>query len=159
MAPLTKLLRKKVAWEWTSEQAEAFEKVKGILITKPLLLYPDFRLPFIVLTDASKVGLGTCLKQDHGHGMQPVGYASKVNSDTESKYGITELEYLAVVWAIKLYRPYLYGRKFTILTDHSALKWLMTSPNLTGKHHRWASMCNTDLAVRMWWQTPYPVHQ
>jgi hypothetical protein len=61
-----------------------------------------------------------------------------VNSDTEANYGITELECLAVVWAIKLFRPYLYGRRFTLITDHSALKWLMTSPNLTGKLHRWA---------------------
>ncbi|KAE9166453.1 hypothetical protein PF004_g29154 [Phytophthora fragariae] len=76
--------------------------------------------------------------QDRGEGWQPVAYASKVNSTTEATYGITELECLAVVWAIKLFRPYLYGRRFTIITDHSALKWLMTSPNLTGKLHRWA---------------------
>ncbi|KAE8964049.1 hypothetical protein PR002_g29094 [Phytophthora rubi] len=76
--------------------------------------------------------------QERDGGWKPVAYASKVNSETEGKYGITELECLAVVWAIKLFRPYLYGRKFTILTDHAALKWLMTSPNLTGKLHRWA---------------------
>jgi hypothetical protein len=76
--------------------------------------------------------------QDHGQGWQPVAYASKVNSETESNYSITELECSAVVWAIKLFRPYLYGRHFTIITDHAALKWLMTSPNLTGKLHRWA---------------------
>ncbi|KAE9065509.1 hypothetical protein PF010_g28169 [Phytophthora fragariae] len=76
--------------------------------------------------------------QDRGEGWQPVAYASKVNSTTEANYGITELECLAVVRAIKLFRPYLYGRRFTIITDHSALKWLMTSPNLTGKLHRWA---------------------
>ncbi|KAJ8569039.1 hypothetical protein ON010_g6222 [Phytophthora cinnamomi] len=76
--------------------------------------------------------------QDHGHGWQPVAYARKVTSTTEANYGITELECLAVVWSIKMFRPYLYGRHFTILTDHSALKWLMTSPKLTGKLHRWA---------------------
>ncbi|OWY97188.1 reverse transcriptase [Phytophthora megakarya] len=62
----------------------------------------------------------------------------KKNSQTEPNYGITELEYAAVVWAIKMFRPYLYGRRFTLVTDNSALKWLMTSPNLTGKLHRWA---------------------
>jgi hypothetical protein len=61
-----------------------------------------------------------------------------VNSETEGKYGITELECYAVVWAIKLFRPYLYGRCCEIITDHAALKWLMSSPNLTGKLHRWA---------------------
>ncbi|KAE9274278.1 hypothetical protein PF001_g27128 [Phytophthora fragariae] len=138
MAPMTKLLRKSVEWEWTEAQQTAFEYVKKVLTTKPLLIYPDFRLPFRVVTDASITGLGACLMQDQGHGWQPVAYASKVNSETEAKYGITELECLAVVWSIKLFRPYLYGRKFTIVTDHSALKWLMTSPNLTGKLHRWA---------------------
>ncbi|KAE8973500.1 hypothetical protein PR001_g26291, partial [Phytophthora rubi] len=138
MAPLTKLLRKSVEWNWNSEQEAAFIAVKEILTTKPLLIYPNFRLPFRVVTDASKIGLGACLMQDHGEGWRPVAYASKVNSAAESNYGITELECLAVVWAIKLFRPYLYDRRFTIVTDHSALKWLMKSPNLTGKLHRWA---------------------
>ncbi|OWZ08376.1 LOW QUALITY PROTEIN: Gag-pol fusion protein [Phytophthora megakarya] len=75
---------------------------------------------------------------DDGNGRRLVAYASKVNSQTEANYGITELECAAVVWAIKLSRPYLYGRRFSIVTDHAALKWLMTSPNLTGKLHRWA---------------------
>lgn len=138
MAPLTKLLRKDVNWEWCESQNAAFETVKQVLTTKPLLRYPNFQLPFRVVTDASHVGLGACLIQDGGDGWRPIAYASKVNSPTESKYGITELECLAVVWAIKLFRPYLYGRRFTIVTDHAALKWLMTSPNLTGKLHRWA---------------------
>ncbi|KAE9024579.1 hypothetical protein PR001_g12641 [Phytophthora rubi] len=138
MAPITKLLRKDAEWEWTPAQDSAFEHVKMILTSKPLLIYPNFQLPFRVATDASTVGLGACLMQDHGRGWQPVAYASKVNSVAERKYGITELECLAVVWAIKLFRPYLYDRHFTIITDHSALRWLMMSPNLTGKLHRWA---------------------
>ncbi|OWZ09440.1 hypothetical protein PHMEG_00017861 [Phytophthora megakarya] len=121
MAPVTKLLRKGVTWEWGSAQAQAFEKVKAILTAKPLLIYPDFRLPFRVATDASKVGLGACLMQDKGDGWQPVAFASKVNSETESKYRVTELECFSVVWAIKLFRPYLYGRRFEIITDHAAL--------------------------------------
>ncbi|OWZ03214.1 Retrovirus Polyprotein [Phytophthora megakarya] len=147
MAPLSKLLRKRctgngvtsnVHWEWGDEQRAAFERVKAVLTSKPLLVYQDFQLPFTLVTDASKVGLGAVLMQDQGNGLQPVSYASKVASETEANYGITELECLAVVWAIKLYRPYLYGQRFTIVTDHSALKWLMTSPNLAGKLHRWA---------------------
>ncbi|KAE8963471.1 hypothetical protein PF011_g29019 [Phytophthora fragariae] len=76
--------------------------------------------------------------QDQGHGWQPIAYASKVNSSAESNYSITELECLAVVWSVKLFRPYLYGRAFVIITDHSALKWLMTRPNLAGRLHRWS---------------------
>ncbi|ETL86612.1 hypothetical protein L917_13979 [Phytophthora nicotianae] len=76
--------------------------------------------------------------QDFRHGWQPVAYASKVNSGEESNYSITELECLAVVWSVKLFRPYLYGRTFSIITDHAALKWLMTRANLAGRLHRWS---------------------
>ncbi|OWZ00561.1 Gag-pol fusion protein [Phytophthora megakarya] len=138
MAPLTKLLRKDGEFTWNEDQTRGFEQIKSILTTKPLLLYPDFSRPFRLFTDASVVGLGACWMQDHGSGYQPIAYASKVLSMTESKNGISELECLSVVWSIKLFRPYLYGRKFTIITDHAALKWHMSSPNLTGKLRRWA---------------------
>ncbi|KAE9295160.1 hypothetical protein PR003_g24087 [Phytophthora rubi] len=138
MAPLTRLLKKSSEWEWTEEQEFAFERVKAALTTRPLLVYPNFDLPFRLVTDASKTGLGACLMQDQGRGWQPVAFASKVNSSAEANYSITELECLAVVWSVKLFRPYLYGRAFTIITDHSALKWLMTRPNLAGRLHRWS---------------------
>lgn len=137
-APLTKLLRKDEVWRWMDEQERAFTRLKQELTSKPLLVYPDFKRPFRLVTDASKVGLGACLMQDQGHGLQPIAYASKVNSRAEANYTITELECLAVIWSIKLFRPYLYGRTFTIVTDHAALKWLMTSTQLTGRLHRWA---------------------
>ncbi|OWZ02524.1 hypothetical protein PHMEG_00025904 [Phytophthora megakarya] len=109
-------------------QEFSFEWIKAELTTQPLLVYPNFNLQFRLVTDASKVGLG----------WQTVAYASKVNSHAESNYSITELECLAVVWSVKLFRPYLYGRSFTIITDHSALRWLMTRPNLAGRLHRWS---------------------
>jgi hypothetical protein len=120
------------------EQEFAFERVKMILTTKPLLIYPNFELPFRLVTDASKVGLGACLMQDVGKGWQPIAYASKVNSAAETNYSITELECLAVVWSVELFRPQLYGRAFTIITDHAALKWLMTRTNPAGRLHRWS---------------------
>lgn len=138
MAPLTRLLRKNEDWRWTEEQQEAFEWVKQVLIGRPLLAYPDFTQPFVLETDASTAGLGACLMQDQGAGLQPIAYASKMNSPTVAKYAITELECFAVVWAVKLLRPYLYGRRFTIRTDHAALKWLMTAHDLAGRLHRWA---------------------
>ncbi|GMF57764.1 unnamed protein product [Phytophthora fragariaefolia] len=107
MAPLTKLLRTDAEWQWTEAQEAAFGQIKMILTTRPLLVYPNFQLPFRVVTNASTIGLGACLMQDKGSGWQPVAYASKVNSDTEAKYRITELECVAVVWAVKLFRPYL----------------------------------------------------
>ncbi|GMF51810.1 unnamed protein product [Phytophthora fragariaefolia] len=75
---------------------------------------------------------------DAGCPWQPIAFTSKVYSNTEASYSITELEWLAVVWSVKLFRPYLYGRSFTIVTDPAALKWLMTRPNLAGRLHRWS---------------------
>ncbi|OWZ17073.1 RNA-dependent DNA polymerase [Phytophthora megakarya] len=137
-APLTKLLRKDAAWCWAEPQHEAFECLKTALTERPVLAYPDFSRSFKLVTDASAVGLGATLTQDQGQGEQPVAYASKVNSPTVANYSITDLECAAVVWAVKLFRPYLYGRKFELVTDHAALKWLMTSKDLTGRLHRWA---------------------
>jgi hypothetical protein len=88
--------------------------------------------------DASTVGLGAALMQDQGRGEQPIAFASKVNSPTVAKYSITDLECAAVVWAIKLFRPYLYDRRFELVTDHAALGYLMRSKNLTGRLHRWS---------------------
>jgi hypothetical protein len=105
---------------------------------RPLLAYPDFSKPFKVVTDALVVGLGAALMQDQGQGDQPIAYPSKVNSPTVAKYSITDLECAAVVWAIKLFRPYFYGRRFELVTDHNALSWLMKSKDLTGRLYRWA---------------------
>lgn len=138
LSPLTKLLRKKELWVWGEEQQAAFEFAKHALTTRPVLAYPDFALPFELATDASAVGLGAVLMQRVDGGVKPIAYLSRVNSTAEAKYPITQLECLAVVWAIRELRPYLYGHRFTLITDHQALKWLMTSRNLPGRLHRWA---------------------
>lgn len=138
MAPLTRLLRKNTAWAWTTDQQKAFDDVKTLLSSRPLLVYPNFSRPFDLETDASVIGLGSCLMQDHRMGLQPVAFASKVNDPVVARYSITELECLAVVWSVKRFRPYLYGRVFNIVTDHVALKWLMTASDIAGRLHRWA---------------------
>ncbi|KAE9263517.1 hypothetical protein PR003_g33132, partial [Phytophthora rubi] len=92
MAPLTTLLRKTSEWTWGEAQEEAFTWAKAWLSTKPVLVYPDYDLPFKLTTDASKAGLGAVLSQDQGRGDQPVAYASKVNSPTVANYSISELE-------------------------------------------------------------------
>jgi len=74
-----------------------------------VLIYPDYKKPFKLTTDASKAGLGAVLSQDQGSGDQPVAYASKVNSTTVANYSISGLECLAVVWAVRLFWPHLYG--------------------------------------------------
>ncbi|KAE9280847.1 hypothetical protein PF008_g28038 [Phytophthora fragariae] len=138
MSLLTSLLRKGTEWAWGAPQEEAFTLAKAWLSQKPVLIYPDYRLPFKLTTDPSKTGLGAVLSQDQGHGDQPVAYASKVNSPTVSNCSISELECLAVVWAVRLFCPHLYGRRFSIVTDHIALKWLMTAKEPVGRLHRWS---------------------
>jgi hypothetical protein len=137
-APLTRLLRNDAVWRWAEPQQEVFECLKAALTERPVLAYPDFTKPFKLVTDASQTGLGAALTQDQGRGEQPVAYASKVNSHTVARYSITDLECAAVVWAVKLFWPYLYGQHFELVTDHAALKWLMTSKDLTGRLHRWS---------------------
>ncbi|POM73981.1 protease, Reverse transcriptase, ribonuclease H, integrase [Phytophthora palmivora] len=133
MSPLTRILRKATPWRWESEEVNAFDNIKMELTKRPLLVYPDFSKSFTLETDACAIGLGA----DLGKGLQPVAYASKVNSVAESKYSITDLECFAVIWAIKLFRPYLFGRHFTLITDHIALTWLMTKKEPVGRLYRW----------------------
>ncbi|OWZ10468.1 Gag-pol fusion protein [Phytophthora megakarya] len=96
MTPLTKQLRLSTTWEWTTAQETAFIQVKQILTTRPLSTG----------NGREKIGLWARLMQDDGNGRRPVAYASKVNSQAEANYGITELECAAVVWAIKLFFHY-----------------------------------------------------
>ena len=89
-------------------------------------------------TDASRIGISAILMQDTPEGRVVIGYASRVVRDAEVNYNISELECLAVVWGVKHFRPYLFGRPFSVLTDDSALTWLMNFRDPTGRLARWA---------------------
>ena len=139
--PLTKLTQESQAWQWEEEQQLAFGQLKQALTTAPVLRRPDFKLPFILYTDWSKVGLGAVLAQMGSDGEEhAVAFASRSNNKAERNYGSSEGECLAVVWATLHFRPYLYGRRYTIVTDHAPLKWLMQNDKLTGKLARWSLM-------------------
>ncbi|KAG1580706.1 hypothetical protein G6F48_010280 [Rhizopus delemar] len=126
---------------WTNKTTESFESLKRALTTTPILSRPDFNKPFILITDASKLGLGAILTQLDDNGYEhPVIYASRGLKSTESNYAPTKLECLAVIWAVKLFRPYVLGKKFTIITDHSALNGLLKTPNPTGIIARWITI-------------------
>jgi hypothetical protein len=141
-APLYGLLKKDIKYEWTDERQQVFQFLKDQLISAPLLSYPDFTKPFILFTDASLTALGAVIEQVGDDGQRhPIAYASRSTTSAEKKYSSTELECAAVVWAVNYFRPYLYGKHFTIYTDHSALQWLLklkTIKNgLTGRLARW----------------------
>jgi hypothetical protein len=91
----------------------------------PILKYPDFTQRFILTTDASGEGLGAVLSQGAIGKDLPVAFASRTLNRAEKKYSTTEKELLAIVWGMRYFRPYLYGRKLTVVTDHKTLTWVM----------------------------------
>ena len=138
---LHSLTRKGAMFQWLADCETTFETLRTKLLTSPLLAYyPDFSKDFTLETDASKFGLGTILSQyQDDQKLHPVAYASRSISTTEANYTITDLETLAVVWAVTHFRYYLYGHDVTIITDHTAVKATLGAPSLTGKHVRWWS--------------------
>ena len=135
--PLHTLTRKGMEFSWHDTCQEAFTNLKHVLTQAPILSYPLLDHPYILETDASIQGLGAILSQEQDGRIHPVAYASRSLSPQERNYGITELETLAVVWAISHFKSYLYGHSVTVYTDHSAIKAILETPSPTGKHARW----------------------
>lgn len=135
--PLTLCLKKNAEIKHTEDFIKAFEICKKILTNQPILQYPDFTKPFILTTDASNVALGAVLSQGNIGSDKPICYASRTLNETEQKYSTIEKELLAIVWAVKYFRPYLFGRKFYIYTDHRPLTWIMNLKEPNSKLIRW----------------------
>ena len=139
-APLHTLTRKDAVFSWSTECQEAFEALKSAITQSPVLAYPNFDADFVLETDACGNGLGAVLSQQQSDGLQhPVAYASRSLSPAERNYCVTDLETLAVVWAMQHFRVYLYGHNVKVFTDHSAVKTVLGAPGLSGKHARWWS--------------------
>ena len=108
-------------------------------MTAPLLACPDFKKPFTLETDASIKGLGAILSQVQDDGkLHPLAYASRLLPQSEKNYAITKLD-LAVVWAMTHFCYYLYGNEVIVITDHAAVKAILGTSNLNGKHACWWS--------------------
>ena len=136
--PLHNLTRKGALFSWDAECEGAFKTLKEKLVEPPVLAYPDFSKSFVLETDASARGLGAILSQEQeDNRLHPVAYASRALSPQEKRYAITELETLAVVWAVSHFNAYLYGHDVVVYTDHSAVKAVLETPNPNGKHARW----------------------
>ena len=121
--PLNRLLKKDVEFAFDENCRVAFETLKRILISPHILQYPDFEHDFILRTDASGFALGAVLSNFND---KPIAYASKTLNGAERNYSTIEKELLAIVWSVKHYRPYLFGRHFKILTDHRPLVYLFS---------------------------------
>ena len=110
--------------KWDTDCQKAFDQLKDALTSEPILRLVNKELPYTLRTDASGVGLGAVLLQDQGDGLYPVAYASKKLHGAELHYHTIELECLAIVWAIRKFYPYLYGRHFILESDHHPLRYL-----------------------------------
>ena len=127
-----------------------FKKMKTLLSTAPLLVFPDFSKEFVLETDASGLGLGAILSQQQDNKVvAPISYASRTLQKHERNYGVIELEALGIVWAVKHFRPYLYGHKCLVITDHEALKPLLNTPHPSGKLACWGlAIQELDLVIQ-----------
>ncbi|UYV65952.1 hypothetical protein LAZ67_3005993 [Cordylochernes scorpioides] len=143
-APLNKLLKKDVKWNWNTDCQQAFTTLKESLTSKPVLHLYQVGLPCRLYCDASTQGIAGILKQVHPDGqIHPVQYFSRALRAHERNYTVSELECLAIVESVDKFRIYLTGIKFTIYTDHQALQWLKTIKNPSGRLFRWSLRLST----------------
>jgi len=121
-----------------NECQAAFDLLKTALTQAPILAYPDFTLPFDLYVDTSDDALGMVLGQVQNGGEAVISYSERKLLPAEKNYSGTKREAVAAVAGIKYLQSYLYGRKFTIHTDHNAVHWLMKIREPTGRLARWA---------------------
>jgi hypothetical protein len=138
-APLVKLTRKGLVWgpdTWSAECEQAFQAVKEALTSAPTLTTPDFENweGMEVICDASTLGIGSVLTQNG----KPIAYESRKLSDTEKNWSTGDQELWAVIHSLTIWRCYLEGIKFTVVTDHNPLVHLQTQPNLSRRQARWS---------------------
>ena len=136
-APLNALLCKDKKFSWSEQCQLAFDTLKTALCESPILAYPDFSLPFSLHTDASDYAVGYVLSQKQNGLERVIAYAGRNLTPAEKNYSVTEKEGVALISGIQRFKPYLHGRKFTVYTDHSALKYLFTNKNPQGRLARW----------------------
>jgi hypothetical protein len=136
--PLTTLIRKNQEFLWVPNQQEAFDNLKNGLCTTPVLAFPDFSRPFILTSDARKIAVAAVLSQVQDGVERPIAYASRQLNRAEQNYSASEAELLAVVWAAKFFRCYLFGRHFVVRTDHAALTYLTKFSDQNARLARWA---------------------
>jgi hypothetical protein len=134
--PITKLQKKNKKFVWTEKCAEAFRRLKELLTTAPILKVPDMDANFLVCTDASKEGLGGVLMQDE----RVIAYISRKMRRHEENYATHDLELLAIVYALKVWRHYLIGRKFELKTDHCGLQHIFTQSDLNARQRHWSEL-------------------
>ena len=138
--PLTNLTRKNARFSWGEEEQNAFDLLREYLTKAPILAYPDIGLPYKLYTDASQYSVGAILTQDFPEGERVIQFVSHQLSDSQKKWSTIERETYSIIFAIGKLRPYLFGSKFTVYTDHQPLRSLFTSEMKNIRIQRWAIM-------------------
>ncbi|GKU97795.1 hypothetical protein SLEP1_g10885 [Rubroshorea leprosula] len=142
--PMTRLIRKDTKFEWTPECEKSFLTLKEKLVTAPVLALPINGGKFTIYSDASKKGLGCVLMQKN----RVITYAFWQLKPYEENYPTHDLELAAVVFALKIWRHYLYGETCEIFTDHKSLKYIFTQKELNMRHRRWLELLKDyDLTI------------
>ena len=133
-APMEKLLKKVVAYEWTEQCQGSFDTFKENMASMPILFFPYWNKEFHVHVDASSISLGVMLMQPgEGDVDHAITYASWKFSFVKRNYTTTKREGLVMVYALQKFRHYLLGGHFNMFTDHSSLQYLVDNPMLGGK--------------------------
>ncbi|GKD99842.1 reverse transcriptase domain-containing protein [Tanacetum coccineum] len=147
--PMTNLLEKDTPFIFSKECIESFNILKKKLTKAPILVAPDWDLPFETMYDASDYVVGTVLGQRKTKHFQPIHYASKTMTGAQAHYTTTEKELLAVVYAFEKFRPYLVLSKSIVYTDHSALKYLLAKQDAKPRLLRWILLLQEfDVIIR-----------
>ncbi len=139
--PLSNLTRKDTQFKWTEACHSSFEAIKRALTSEPVLRYPDFEKPFRLYCDASQASLGAvlCQQGDKDGEFHPVAYLGRATTPQESKWSISELEALAVVFSVRHFSVYLQVQPFEIYTDHKPLLHIFSGKTeLSAKLTRYA---------------------
>jgi hypothetical protein len=137
-APLTKLTKKNEAFIWSEDCERSFQELKHRLVSAPVLTLPSETGGFVIYSDASYKGLGCVLMQNG----KVIAYASRQLKVHERNYPTHDLELAAVVFALKIWRHYLYGEHCEIYTDHKSLKYFFTQKELNMRQRRWLELLN-----------------
>ena len=141
LAPLYRLLKKRTPWRWGSAETEAFEQVKQQLVKAPVLEHYDPDKPLTLATDASPYGVGAVLSHVMSDGSEkPIAYASRTLNVVEIKYSQIDKEALAIVFGVKRFHQFLFGRKFAIVSDHKPLQYLLSEDKAIPKN----GLCTTS---------------
>ena len=143
LAPLNNLLRKDVKWKWTQAEEKAFQKAKKLLLNSRTLVPYDDSLPLYLACDASSYGAGAVLSHVIDGCYRPIAFASCTLTPAQKNYSQLEKEAFSIIFGLKRFRQYLYGRSFTILTDHRPLLALLAPDRQVPVHaaarlQRWA---------------------